>query len=213
MKKIIFTAIILAFFILNAQPATADMYFSSISNSPIDLSGQLHVNIINIGTSQVLFTFFNDVGINSGIGGVFFDDRTSLLSNIIVSKNTDPIPYTSLGVDFEIPNGNGAFPQGNNLNPAFEVTFKATKYNSESNSIDHSGEYLGILFNGSLAAVLGAINDGNLRVGLHVQSIEGSCGSDSDSYINTRTTVPVPGAVLLGMLGLAVAGSKLRKFA
>ena len=38
-------------------------------------------------------------------------------------------------------------------------------------------------------------------------------GSDFIAVPDTTTTVPVPGAVLLGMLGLAVAGSKLRKFA
>jgi hypothetical protein len=34
-----------------------------------------------------------------------------------------------------------------------------------------------------------------------------------DVYFDNISFVPVPGAVLLGMLGLGVAGVKLRKFA
>jgi hypothetical protein len=50
----------------------------------------------------------------------------------------------------------------------------------------------------------------SLRIGIHVQGIDGPWGCDqSDTYILT----PVPGSVLLGMLGLSVAGLKLRKFA
>jgi hypothetical protein len=44
-----------------------------------------------------------------------------------------------------------------------------------------------------------------LRIGIHVQAI--GISGNSDSFIMT----PVPGAVILGMLGLSVAGWKLRK--
>ena len=43
-----------------------------------------------------------------------------------------------------------------------------------------------------------------LLIGIHVQSIE---GDESDWFVT-----PVPGAAILGMLGLGVAGLKLRRF-
>ena len=45
----------------------------------------------------------------------------------------------------------------------------------------------------------------HIRIGLHVQDL----GGESDTLILT----PVPGAWILGVLGLSVAGIKLRKHA
>lgn len=49
-------------------------------------------------------------------------------------------------------------------------------------------------------------SDTGLLIGLHVQGI--GSGSDSDWFVT-----PVPGAVILGLLGLGIAGIKLRRFA
>jgi len=47
---------------------------------------------------------------------------------------------------------------------------------------------------------------GSLRIGIHVQGFD---GEGSESFVNT----PVPGAVLLGLLGLGAGWLKLRKSA
>ncbi len=51
---------------------------------------------------------------------------------------------------------------------------------------------------------LAMLNDGSLRIGLHVQAIGAPGGSDS--YVNNPIHAPAPGAILLGSLGTALVG-------
>jgi hypothetical protein len=214
MKKVLLIAIILGFFIITMPSAKADMFgFELIptnNQGNPDLSGQLSVEVTSPDASHVLFTFKNNIGIDSSIGSVFFDVDDSLLNSPVIGST----PYTSSGVDFK-EKDNGQLPGGNTLTPPFTEAFIATKDGSENNGVDNNTEYLGILYSLSsgkdLVDVIDAINNGNLRIGLHLQSIGTNEGSDA--YINTRTTVPVPGAVLLGLIGMAVAVIKLRKIA
>lgn len=56
-----------------------------------------------------------------------------------------------------------------------------------------------------------------LGIGNHIhlmfEDFSGSGGVAGDVYFDDISLVPIPGAVLLGMLGLSAAGWKLRKFA
>jgi len=66
---------------------------------------------------------------------------------------------------------------------------------------------------GSTASVGAPVTDGSLFSLTEIVTITHTAAYDSTSFDAVSTVVPVPGAVLLGMLGLSVAGIKLRKFA
>lgn len=207
------------------------------------LAAQLSLEVTPYTTApedhQVLFTFYNNglapyrvaTPIEGTITKTFFDDGTLLgVANVI---NGPGVEYSAIGSS-ETP----TLPGGGTLLPPFETTagFGATADPPAGylkNGVDAwnpSGsspiEYVGVVFDlknkeGSIeyydfddviAAIGLGFNDpynvDALRIGIHVQSIGGE-GGDSDAFILT----PVPGAVLLGVLGLGVAGVKLRKFA
>jgi hypothetical protein len=223
--------------IFPSAEARAELFgFGAISNDSGlsgQLAGQLCVDVSNPGTTwtdtvtdetfnQVLFTFYNNpVGtefftsnyVESSITDVYFDDGALLgIADII---NGGP------GVSFNDPAIPGNLPGGNSVEPPFETTagFSADSDTPVQPMGVNPGESVGILFNLQLGKtfedVLTAIYQGfddplageSLRIGMHLQSIGPQDGSDS--FIMT----PVPGAAILGLIGLSIAGIKLRKFA
>lgn len=207
------------------EQATADTYyFSRITNNGNDplINTQLKVDVTKVGSSQVLFTFTNDVGVASSITDIYFDDGT-LLGIASISS--------SAGVSFDDPATPGDLPGGNLASPPFETTknFSADSNSPVSaNGVNAVGESVGILFDlinlqtfdDTIAALnAGVINGaapGNLRIGLHVQAI-GSKGG-SESYINVGTTppntppiVPEPGTILGALFSLIPVGFIVRR--
>jgi hypothetical protein len=163
---------------------------------------------------QVLFTFKNNVGIASSITDVYFDDGTLLAMGQITS---------STGVSFTALASPGDLPGHQDVNPPF-VTTQGFSLDSTSgqdgvkaHGVDAATEWLSVLFTlqgtQTYADTLAALANGSLRIGLHVQAIGATETFDggSDSYVNTVSVVPVPGAVLLGFLGLSYAGMRLRR--
>lgn len=173
------------------------------------------------------------------IGSLFFEDGALLGVASIID---DPLNAAN-PVDFETPLNPASknFPAGGTLSSPFQTTahFWSTNVGSIANGVN-PGEQVGIVFdllNGNtFGNVITAINsgftssdpsiydkDGNLlyagttlRIGVHVQNLggdedgDGTLGDYSDSFI---VTTPVPASVVIGMLGICVAGLKLRKFA
>jgi len=177
--------------------------------------------LAEVGDHQVLFIFSKSGTYDASLTDIYFEDG-ALLGIAEVFNNL------TTGVIFASPiNGQETLPNGNNATPPFETTqgFSADSKNTGS-GVDISGESVGILFNldqipesenyYTLADVIAAIYQGfddpteelSLRIGIHVRSI-GEGSGYSQSYILT----PVPGAVILGLLGLGAVGLKLRKFA
>ena len=158
---------------------------------------------------EILFTVQNNVGIASNVTEVYFDDGLLGPSSVI---------NTLGGSGFTNFDGGGAappnLPGGNTASPPFVATqeFSADVANGpggQSRGVNASDDILGIVLGvGGLVdfdGVAAAVESGDLRFGLHVQSI-GEVGG-SDSYINVNP-VPLPAAVwlfgsaLLGLLGL-----------
>ena len=230
-RHVVFLSLILVFLLLLSNNAQADMYDSSWewgvveNNSGTPVTAQLSLDVTDLGNNQVQFTFFNALGgASSSITGIYFDDGALLgISSI---DNSDP------GVSFTHPATSPSELKGaNNLYPIFETSagFSAQSVNPPYHEGVNPDESVGIVFNlitgKTFTDVINAINVGfnpdvyytgigaydgwdvpSLRIGINVQGI----GPDdqSDSYILT----PVPGAALLGLLGLGAAGMKLRRF-
>ena len=218
--------LVLALTVILSPEARADLFdnwgFVTGDSGPT-VTNQLSIDVTAYGTDQVLFTFSNAGLVASSITDIYFDDGALLgIADIIYGG----------GVSFGVPATPGDLPGGSSIAPAF-VTSAGFSADSDPpvmvNGVN-PGESVGILFNlqagktfdDVLAAILvgfnpglyytgGGIYDGwtapNLRVGIHVQSI--GDGAYSQTYILT----PVPGAAILGLLGLGVVGLKLRKYA
>ena len=234
---IIVLSLVLAFVVIMSTEARGDLYdnFGIVeNNSGIagSIASQLSLNVTDPGTpvdiggvlhNQVLFTFNNAGPLASSITDIYFEDGTLLLLADIYDIDYDASLYT--GLDFGQTASPSSLPGGATLDPAFSAT-AALSVDSESpikaNGVN-PGESLGLLYTlqsgKDFNSVITALNLGftnpdptaprnSLRIGLHVQGT-GENENYSDSFILT----PVPGAFLLGMLGLGVAGVKLRKFA
>ena len=141
---------------------------------------------------------------NTGLfmGDLWFDTASGLFSGVLETADLVALAGT---VDYK-PKTSGAFPEaGSGFSPAFveDQNFHATK-NSSTGVVDR-GESLGIkvdLATGkTLADVLAALDDGSLRLGIHVQ---GFSSGGSESYAsNGRSQVPDSGSTL-ALFGLVL---------
>jgi hypothetical protein len=181
-------------------------------------ANQLSVNVTPFG-SMVDFTFSNEGPNPCAITGIYFEDGSLLgLASVIALDPLADDPSRD-GLVFGQPAHPSNMPGWATLNPMF--------YASSAFSVGSNGAPDGISPGESLVLryalqsgrtfddVIAALNLGftnpdptahtSLRIGLHVEDL----GQDSDSMILT----PVPGAWILGVLGLSVAGFKLRRHA
>jgi hypothetical protein len=181
--------------------------FVKITNNNVeDLSGQLLVDVTGTATTAS-FYFTNNVGIASSITDVYFDDGTLLGISAITS---------SAGVAFDTPATPGDLPGGNDVGFSTTAGFSAdSDAPIVENGVNTATEWLQITFNlingKSIDDTLAALNDGSLRIGMHVQGIGAAGGSDG--YVNngSSTPVPEPGTMMLlgsGLVGLAGWGRK-----
>ena len=178
------------------QSASASTYgFTNITNNGnSDLASQLKVEVLAVGT-KASFTFRNNVGIASSITDVYFDDVNLPGSPFLTGIEFSSSLSAPSGVSFDISASPGNLPSGNN------VSFTAN-YSGDSNpavkpnGVDSSSEWVTFLgtfasgkdFNGLIAA----LNSNTFRIGLHMQAIGQTGGSDS--YVSA---VPLPAAAWL----------------
>jgi len=131
--------------------------------------------------------------IAAATGGTFYDgiDETSIVSTINDAITTAVETYTTVGIDTsDVPSEIGVTV----LPPSFVGTY--------DRSITRS-----FLFDVTFTAGAGAVPGATYDFSLYGTVDGGRVAEEIDSI----SIVPVPGAFLLGMLGLSVAGVKLRK--
>ena len=228
-------------FILSTEAQAKLFGFEAITaNSTIDPGigeAQLSVDVTDYGSNQVLFTFSNAGPLTSSITDVYIEDGSLLqiyddpiTVGIIDGIINNPSP---LLVNFEEGANPAMLPGSENM----PVPLVSSDYFFSADSVSppplngvNPGESLGILFDlkptKTFYDVITAIENGftapdptimnpdgtiyyegtTVRVGIHAQAFG---DGDSESFIMT----PIPASVILGMLGLGVAGLKLRKFA
>jgi len=200
--------VLLAYGLAHGSAGAMTYGFENITlNGQPNVADQLTVSVTDAGNGQVSFQFFNDGPYDATITEIYFDDGTLLGIASIVNGS---------GVSFDTGDQNGVnpgdLPGGENLLPAFEARdiFSTEASGNTSAGMD-TGETLTILFellaDQEYADTIAAIEDGSLRIGLHVRSI----GPDgiSDSFVNLGT-LPVPDAassiILMGLALLGIEG-------
>jgi len=164
----------------------------------------LFVEVYN-GTNTVKFKFHNESGASladSSITDIYFDDGTLL--GISGVENGPGTAFSVLATPGELPGANL-------LVPPFETT---KSFSADSNSPPpkygvEPGEWVIIHFDlqspGTLEDVVDELNDGTLRIGIHIQ---GFPGGSSESAVN----VPEPATLaLLGIGALGIFRTKRRK--
>lgn len=179
----------------------------------------------NIEANQALFVFQNNIGIQSSIARVYFQDG-ALLGIASIRQSTGVSFVTSFP-------GPDNLPGGNSINPEFAPTseFEITAAGADSppphNGVNSATEWLGIVFNlvngQTFADVEAALNNWTfngtnweqtgspaLRIGMHVISIGDS--EVSEGFVSTpptpSTVVPEPSTLAMaftafGLMGLA----------
>jgi hypothetical protein len=202
LKKTVLLTVAAMLMAAGAANATTFSFGKITNNGNPDVSGQLLVDVTDGAGDTVDFTFYNSALIGSSITDIYFDDGTLLALADIDS---------SAGVVFDDPASPGNLPGGNLASPAFVTTqdFSADSNAPVSaNGVDDDAEWVTINFTlqgtQTYADTIAALESGALRIGLHVQSIDGctTCLSTSDSYVNT---VP-DGGMTISLLGLALGG-------
>jgi len=201
MKKIVFVALMC---VCLTAPAWADMTefnFTKLTNNNIeDLGMQLSVTVEKVDTSKVAFAFRNDVGIASSITQIYFYDGVFITG----APTTEEV-----GVKFLADSAQGGGLPGLSKQASYVLQASVDSEPPVSkNGINSNADLLRLTFDlfpgATYDSVVQGMQTGKFLIGLHVQAI-GSAG-DSDSYIT-----PVPGALLLGSLGLGYAGMRLRR--
>jgi len=229
-RKVYLLIICFAALCVSVAPAGAGLYtfddWGWVTGVPGGtIMNQLSVVVTDegVGADQVLFTFSNSGAVASSITDIYFDDGTLLrIAGIYDTLTT--------GVSFDDPATPGNLPNGNAVNPHFVTSdaFSADSDNPITAYGVNPGESVGILFDlqnsKTLANVIAAMYagfalgpddnpTGTLRIGVHVQSIATALDEQGNPGSQSYILTPVPGAVILGLLGLGAVGLKLRKFA
>ena len=168
----------LSMMVVASVNATTLSFTEIVDDGGPDLSSQLSASITDIGVGAQ-FTFFNNVGFNSSITGVFFDVGSADIGGIQFSNSA-----SSSGVDFkDVRRPNLA--EGNTLSRKFNADFGMVKDGSNAKGVDTSDEYARFIVSFdedySFDALLSAISAGVFRVGLHVTSIALELDSISSS--------------------------------
>jgi hypothetical protein len=203
--------------LMASQTASAVSFsFTKLTgNNPEDLAGQLNVDVTADATT-VSFQFFNNVGISSVISEIYFDDGFLGLPPVITDSDGagNTVQYVQGATPSDLPGGNLASPPF-----VADIVFNAEASNpAPHRGVREADQWVTLTFGlGSFADldhVVAALNDGSLRIGLHMTGI--GAGGGSDSYVSVGgggpEGVPDGGATAallgLGMLGLGLMGRR-----
>ncbi len=179
-----------------AANATFLTFNQITANGTTDVSGQLVLEVSDLGGGVISFDLQNVGPIDSVITMFNLQDNDALFADMLSVIN-------GAGVDFieKVPPGN--LPAGNNV--GFVSAWGSEATPPPAHNGVNEGEELELRFSlaggKSFADVSAALASGALRAGLHVQSID--TAGKSETYVSNQN-VPTPGALALASIaGLA----------
>jgi hypothetical protein len=207
-KSLLAVACLAALSAVSAAPASA-FSFSNIAGG--DTAGDAYannlgfnVNVVN-QTRLVVFDIFNlgnPQAPSMFISKVFFDDNNNRLSGPSVNfSNIGQVGFIGGASNDQLPQGGNGF----TTDYAFSRVGPGNEYGIQAN------ETLGLSFVADYNSVIAALNDGTLKVGLHVQALPNGA---SDSYIssNSGNTENTPEPLTMLAAGAAVGfGTMFKK--
>ncbi len=191
----------------------ATFSFSNITgNNAIDAEigeNQFFVDVTSVEGNQVLFKFSNIGPEQSTISSIYFDDGNpaeSLQSFLQFTGST--------GVSFSPGGSPPNLPGGNEI--GFQSSFTFTANQPRPRNGINPGEWAGFQFSLldgiTFDDVLGKINSGDLRIGLHAVNFE---TGGSEGFVNNgngHTQVPEPATTAaLGLFALVGLGMMKKK--
>ena len=147
-----------------------DAYVNSFGFEVVEQGGLIVFDIYNFGNPEASSMF---------ISKVFFDDDNN--NNYL----SDPRPnVNNVGqVRFTDGAGNNQLPQGGNN---FTTDYAFSRDTGDGNGWGiQANEKLGLAFRGDFDNIMTALNNGTLKIGLHVQALPGGA---SDSYISSSSS-------------------------
>lgn len=179
-------------------------FYGFNNNNPVNVAigeEQLFVDVSQTDAGYMLFHFYNTGSEACVITGIHFHDQTQVLTVLSEIING---PGTSF-VNTPHP---AVMPGGEQLNPEFitNINLAASAATPSPKNGVGPGMWVDLLFTtgSSEAAVLAALNDSSLRIGLQVQ---GFADDGSAQFTNVPAIhSPAPGAVLLAGIGTTLVG-------
>ena len=187
-----------------AQAVTFNAGFTQItSNGNLAVAGQLNVQVSNdapVPAGSVSFLFTNVGSIASSITDIYFE-APGLFTGSMAFTPSGGVLFAQDANPGNLPGANGADPNfvtsvGLSANSEFPVT---------ANGIN-PGKSLIIVLTLASGVDLDGLS-GNLRIGLHVQGINGASKSFvTGPIITTRSIDPVPLPAGVWLFGTALAG-------
>jgi hypothetical protein len=194
-----------AFIVLvsSARPAAAVQFNFSVISPPNSSAADLAllgltVDVTHGGNGLVLFEFENTSDISSVITKIYMDDNAlSLLTGGAVAASIGTVDIT-IG---DPGPGKNNLPGGNTAGFVATEVLNATAAHPSVHNGVNAGESLTLSYAGDFAQVLAALYAGELRLGMHVQSI--GSGGKSDSFVTAGDLgVPEPSSLVLFVAGL-----------
>jgi hypothetical protein len=190
----LFVATIIFVFTVAISQATT-LSFYNIENNTVDISDQLGVDVKD-EESGITFTFYNNVGIQSSVTDIYFDQGSlDLFSGFTM--------IDSFGALFSPTATPGNLPGGSAIGFSADYSFDSS--GNPTNGLDASTDYVTFLATvgadyTSYDDFITALLNGDARIGLHIQGYE---DGESDSYVSQ---VPIPAAGILFASALVAAG-------